>query len=166
MDSQTTSLKLGDSTLSGPFVEPVHWSAHTANQKPRAAEMFGRPRPRLPRDGELCGRWKGGGVGGSRTSDDEAGRRLSLAHTVLRHAGESALVAGRRLLHSQHVVVFVVFDLIPGDTHTQVLRVNHLYHPVLQPESWRNFRGWDWPSGLAMGVISVVATLLQGLMVK
>lgn len=54
----------------------------------------------------------------SLTSDGEAGRGLHLAHAVLCQAGEGALVTGRRLLHSQQVVLLVILDLIPGKTHT------------------------------------------------
>lgn len=54
----------------------------------------------------------------SLTSDGEAGRGLHLAHAVLCQAGEGALVTGRRLLHSQQVVLLVILDLVPG-THTQ-----------------------------------------------
>lgn len=51
----------------------------------------------------------------SRTSDCQRGRRLQLPHSVLRHAGERALVVNGGLLQPQHVVVLLKFDLIPVD---------------------------------------------------
>lgn len=49
------------------------------------------------------------------TSDGEAGRGLQLPHSVLRHAGERALVVDGGLLQAQHVVVLVVLDLVPAN---------------------------------------------------
>lgn len=48
-----------------------------------------------------------------RTSDCESGGGLQLAHTVFCHTGERALVVNGSLLHSQHIVVLVILDLIP-----------------------------------------------------
>lgn len=55
------------------------------------------------------------GMLGFPTSDGEAGRGLQLPHSVLRHAGERALVVDGGLLQAQHVVVLVVLDLVPAN---------------------------------------------------
>lgn len=49
------------------------------------------------------------------TSDCQRGRGLQFSHSVFCHTGERALVVDRGLLHPQHVVVFLEFNLIPVD---------------------------------------------------
>ena len=66
-----------------------------------------------------------------RTSDDEGGRGLQLAHAVLRHAGERSLVGGGRLLHSQDVVVFVILDFIPENDKKRELGLISLCFKLL-----------------------------------
>lgn len=51
----------------------------------------------------------------SRTSDCQRGRGLQFSHSVLGHAGECALIVNGGLLHPQHVVVLLEFNLIPVD---------------------------------------------------
>lgn len=49
------------------------------------------------------------------TSDCQRGRGLQFSHSVLCHAGERALVVNGGLLHPQHIVVLLKFNLIPVD---------------------------------------------------
>lgn len=51
------------------------------------------------------------------TSHCESPRGLRFTHTVLCDAGEGSLIGRRRLLHPQHVLLFIKPDIIPV-THT------------------------------------------------
>lgn len=61
----------------------------------------------------------------SPTSDCESGGGLQLPDSVFCHTGEGALIVDGGLLHSQHIVVLVVLDLVPVNEDVTKLPVKH-----------------------------------------